>query len=441
MWIKEFDWLRGNNKLDPNLKKSIVSTYGAMRGVPCFLHSKWVKLNHKRRKFKVILTVAENANNKEWGEIDQIICNNGCKLEGKYENLNFCTASLNIDAIKELIGRRQVIKICEDREVSALLDVATPTVSADLLWEGGVTGKGVRAAVIDTGVYPHPDLIEPKNRLVDWVDLVNGRKDPYDDNGHGTHVAGCLAGNGKLSGGRYKGPAPKANIIGIKALNKRGSGSLSVVIKAIDWCLNKKHKINIICLSLGSQAYLSAEDDPVCLAVKRAWEMGIIVCAAAGNEGPGSRSISSPGIQPDIITVGATDDKNTAEREDDTIAPFSSRGPTVDGLIKPDLVAPGTGIISLHSPKAFVGKKIMAESRVGEWYIEMSGTSMATPIVAGLAAQILEVNPTYTPNQVKQLLLKAAEDIGLNQNTQGKGYVDFQKIIVELMNDTNRKAT
>ncbi|MDW7674755.1 MAG: S8 family serine peptidase, partial [Bacillota bacterium] len=147
------------------------------------------------------------------------------------------------------------------------------------------------------------------------------------------------------------------------------------------------------------------------------------VCAAAGNEGPQQRTIGSPGIEPSIITVGATDDKGTVNPGDDTIAHFSSRGPTIDQLVKPDLVAPGTDIISLRSPNAYVDKKVMRQNRVDQWYFNMSGTSMATPIVVGLVAQILQANPSYSPNQVKQALLGMAQDMGLDKNHQGQGYV------------------
>ncbi|MGF7186749.1 serine protease AprX [Desulfitispora alkaliphila] len=439
MWTNDFDWMRNSQKLDSNLKKNIMKSYSNMRGVPCFLQKLWFKQNNKRTKFKVLLTVDERSSTKEKEELEKYICDKGCKIERKYKNLDFYKADLNIDAIKGLIDKKQIVKICEDQKFKALLDVAVPTIGSPLLWQQKITGKGINVAVLDTGVYSHPDLTNPKNRLIGWVDLVKGKNRPYDDNGHGTHVAGCIAGNGAASDGKYRGPAYDANIIGIKVLNKLGSGSLSTVVEGIDWCLDQGREIDIMCLSLGAPATLNSNEDPVCIAVKKAWEKGIVVCVAAGNEGPASRTVGTPGIQADVITVGATDDNNTEDRSDDVIADYSSRGPTIEGIIKPNLVAPGTGIISLHSPRAFVGKKIMRESRVGNWYIEMSGTSMATPIVAGVAAKILAIRPDYSPDQVKKTLLELTENMGVGPNQQGRGYLNLTSEIDDMLLEVTKK--
>src|SRR5699024_9775003 len=150
-------------------------------------------------------------------------------------------------------------------------------------------------------------------------DFINDRQEPYDDNGHGTHCAGDAAGNGQASDGKYKAPAPEANIVGVKALDKRGSGSLSTVIAGIDWCIQNqlKYNIRILSLSLGSPALESAEDDLVVKAVEQAWDRGMTVCVAAGNSGPLPGTIGSPGISPKVITVGAVNDQNTIDRSDD----------------------------------------------------------------------------------------------------------------------------
>jgi serine protease AprX len=334
--------------------------------------------------------------------------------------------AVNINAVQKLIDCRQVVRITYDREIKALLHIAVPAVKADFLWKQNYTGKGIKVAVLDTGVYPHPDLIRPNNRLIGFVDFIKNKRQPYDDNGHGTHVAGCIAGNGRQSQGKFKGPAYHALIIGVKVLNKFGSGSLSTVIAGISWCINSKGKIHAICMSLGSPAESPAQDDPVCQAVRKAWQKGIVVCVAAGNDGPQERTIASPGIEPSVITVGATDDRRTLGRQDDQVASFSSRGPTIDGIVKPDIVSPGTDIISLRSPGSFLAKTHKAQ-KVGEWYLPMSGTSMATPIVVGLAAQLLEKHPDWTPDKVKESLLAKAEDMGVSAFQQGHGYVRMDK--------------
>src|SRR5690606_33155351 len=174
------------------------------------------------------------------------------------------------------------------------------------------------------------------------------------------------AGNGFQSEGLYAGAAPEADIVGVKVLDFSGGGRLSTVIRGIEWCIENKEKygIRILSLSLGSPALESYRHDPLAQAAEKAWHKGIVVCAAAGNDGPNRGTISTPGNHPLIITVGAVDDRNTVSREDDVRAPFSSLGPTPDGLIKPDIYAPGTDIISLNAPGSEL-EKMLFESRVG----------------------------------------------------------------------------
>ncbi|MFP4498476.1 MAG: S8 family peptidase, partial [Vulcanimicrobiota bacterium] len=215
------------------------------------------------------------------------------------------------------------------------------------------TGKGVGIAVIDSGVYPHPDFTSPNNRIVAFKDFVNDMKIPYDDGGHGTHVAGDAAGNGAMSKGLYRGTAPDAGIIGLKALKGSGGGKTSDVIKSIQWCIQNKEKYNIrvINMSLGHSAYDDFTQDPTNLAIRKAYEHGIVVVTSAGNSGPKPGTLTAPGDSPHAISVGAADDNNTPrDPSDDKITDFSSRGPAKSGLMKPDLVAPGEAIISTLSP-------------------------------------------------------------------------------------------
>lgn len=309
-----------------------------------------------------------------------------------------------------------------------------------------LTGKGITIAVIDTGIHPHQDL---EGRIKGFKDFVNNREGAYDDNGHGTHCAGDAVGNGFLSGEKYVAPAPDAKVIGVKVLDNLGSGSLSTVMDGVQWCIdyNKdktyEEKIHIISMSLGAGAQLYYDEkqrpcencDPMVAIVDVAWESGIVVCVAAGNEGDDSGTIASPGISQKVITVGAMDDKNTIEpRTDDVIAGFSSRGKTIYGADKPDIVAPGVNIVSLRAPNSFLDK-FQKSSRVDTNYFVLSGTSMATPICAGVVALILEVNRGMSPDDVKQRLMNGADPWGvnpgteLNRNTYGAGYINAERSV------------
>ncbi|MDQ0927617.1 subtilisin family serine protease [Bacillus atrophaeus] len=232
------------------------------------------------------------------------------------------------------------------------------------------------------------------------------------------------------------GPAPEANLIGVKVLNKQGSGTLAAIIEGVEWCIqynedNPDEPIRIISMSLGGEAlrYDNELDDPLVKAVEEAWNAGIVVCVAAGNSGPDPQTISSPGVSEKVITVGALDDNDTVSREDDIVASFSSRGPTVYGKEKPDILAPGVNIVSLRSPRSYIDK-LQKSSRVGTQYFTMSGTSMATPICAGIAALILEHNPELTPDEVKELLKNGADKWSDNDpNIYGAGAVNAENSV------------
>ncbi|OYD07003.1 S8 family peptidase [Paludifilum halophilum] len=329
-----------------------------------------------------------------------------------------------IDSLKD---HKAVSKIYFDREVQALLDVASKSVGAvDVREHEGLSGKGVTIAVLDTGIHPHDDLTKPEERISGFADLVGEKQDPYDDQGHGTHCAGDAAGNGHLSEGLYTGPASEANVVGVKVLDKEGGGRLSTVIRGVEWCIQHREELDIrvISLSLGAPAFESYRDDPLAQACEAAWHSGIVVCAAAGNQGPYPGTISTPGIDPVIITVGSADDQDTIERGDDEKAPYSSRGPTLDLLVKPDIYAPGTNIISLSVPDSPLEEEL-PENRVGDYYISLSGTSMATPVCAGVVALMLEANPRLSPNDVKSILKSTAAEMEGDQ----AGYIDSRRAV------------
>lgn len=296
------------------------------------------------------------------------------------------------------------------------LDVAMPALDLKKVWDQGITGKGVTIALVDTGIAQHKDL---KDRIIGFNDEVNKKTTAYDDQGHGTHCSGDAAGSGAASSGKYVGPAYEASLVGSKVLDANGSGSFSDVIAGIEWAVENKDKYNIrvMSMSLGGTASGTYKDDPVCQAVEKAWDAGIVVVIAAGNSGPGAKTVGTPGMDPKIITVGAFDDRGTPTKADDKMASFSSRGPTpYDGLTKPDVISPGVNIMSC--------------SNQGDGYKNASGTSMATPIVAGVCALIVAANPDLKPDQVKEILMKSATKMpGTGPNDEGAGVINPEKAV------------
>ncbi|HHW12178.1 MAG TPA: S8 family peptidase [Firmicutes bacterium] len=351
--------------------------------------------------------------------VREMILKEGGRIVYELPLINSLAVELPSEALLKVIPEARVKMVWPDANAAPCLDVAVPAVGADQAHRAGLTGKGVVVAVIDTGIAPHPDLMKPEPRIVGWHDLVNGKSEPYDDEGHGTHVAGIIAGNGYESGGKYTGVAPGALVVGVKVLDHRGSGPISRVIAGIQWVVEHKeeYRIKILNLSLGAPPEEGYRTDPASKAVEAAWRAGLLVCAAAGNLGPRQRTITTPGISPWALTVGSINDQGTIPREDDEINDFSSRGPTIDRLAKPDLVAPGANITSL---------------KVDGGYMAQSGTSMATPVVAGAAALLWEKNPALTPNRVRELLVTTAEDRGYSRLIQGAGYLNISAALERL---------
>lgn len=266
-------------------------------------------------------------------------------------------------------------------------------------------GFGTTIAVIDTGVAPHYDLVKPYNRIIAFKDFLNNRPLPYDDDGHGTHVAGIAAGNAYASGRSYFpcGTAPMANIAALKALDENGSGTTSDILAAMQWVADNKEKYNIrvVNLSLGIKADSENIIDPLVIGTAALIARGISVVTAAGNSGPEPFTVTSPGTSPLVITVGSCDKEK--------IPDFSSRGPTYAGIHKPDMVAPGVDIISL-------------DAKTCKKYIQQSGTSMSCPYVSGAAACLYSEHPSLTPRQVKTLLIKMLTPLpGLSRDSQGRG--------------------
>ncbi|MDQ2912875.1 MAG: S8 family serine peptidase, partial [Chloroflexota bacterium] len=312
-----------------------------------------------------------------------------------------------------------------------ILEVGAPDVWRQL----GVTGRGIGVAILDSGIAPHPDLA---GRIVASVDFTHGGTGatlvpPADPGGHGTHVAGLVAGDGAASAGAYAGVAPGANLIDVRVIAASGSTNVSTLIAGMQWVLAHRsdYNIRVVNLSAGGPATRTYRDDPLATAAEVLVFAGITVVVSAGNEGPKGRTITSPGTDPYVITVGGIDDNGTATTADDALASWSSRGVTpIDGLAKPDLVAPGRKVVSLRSPGSTLDHELPDRLVAGldplvPAYFRLSGTSMAAPVVAGVVALVLEHSPALTPAQVKDRLKGTATALPYGSpETTGSGLVD-----------------
>lgn len=281
----------------------------------------------------------------------------------------------------------------------------------------GLTGAGVGVAVLDTGIYPHEDF---ENRIMAFKDFVRRRPGPYDDNGHGTHIAAMIGGNGASSDGRYRGVAPGCGLIAVKVLDFRGNGFASDVLAGLRWIRENKEKygIRVVNISVGSLSRKDMSENSVLVrGVDAAWDDGLVVVVAAGNHGPGRMTITTPGISRKVITVGCSDDYKEVEVMGNRMVDYSGRGPTMACISKPDLVAPGSGIISCcNQPGQYMSK---------------SGTSMSTPLVSGAVALLLERYPQMTNRDVKLRLIERAVDMGRPHNQQGWGLLDVGRLLLE----------
>ncbi|HWG49756.1 MAG TPA: S8 family peptidase [Candidatus Acidoferrales bacterium] len=393
----------------------------------------------------------------------EMMASHGARLKFALEHINGAAYRIPVKLLQFLENHPDVAYVSPDRVNKAAWDDEIPAVMDNVVRQQyTLDGSGIGIAVIDSGVYNHDDLQNASgtaSRIVYSESFVPGDSATTDLYGHGTHVAGILAGNGRDSATgyaqQYVGLAPKANIINLRVLDKNGAGSDSAVIAAIQRAIDLKntYNIRIINLSLGRPVYESAGQDPLCQAVEAAWKAGIVVVVAAGNSGrdnsggtDGYATIQSPGNDPLVITVGATKTNGTATRLDDYVASYSSKGPTLlDHVVKPDLVAPGNRIVSLVSPSSYLAQNYQdlevnpltvcvtvlgintCSTGPSNKYMRLSGTSMATPVVAGAAALMLQKDPTLTPDSIKARMMKTAwkgyPQASWGYDSWGRGYL------------------
>src|SRR3954451_22094739 len=299
--------------------------------------------------------------------------------------------------------------------------VYTDVVRAGKTWAAGHTGTGITVAVVDTGVDTTGDLSGQVVRAVDFT----SEGDAADHYGHGTFVAGLIAGTGSHSGSAIEGMAPDAKLVSLKISGADGATDVTLVLEALEWLKDfaSTYNIRVVNLSLGFASSQSYGVDPLDYAVERLWSAGITVITAAGNGGNAPGTVLVPGNDPFVITVGSSNDRTTVNNNDDKLATFSSSGPTVDGVAKPDLLAPGRSVVSSRSPGSTVDRA-NPDSAIGDVYGKGSGTSFSTAIVSGVAALVLTRSPWLTPNQVKYRLLSTGRGINGTAAASGAGLVD-----------------
>jgi subtilisin family serine protease len=401
--------------------------------------------------------------------LNALLQRKGIRVKGRFANFQAMALEIPSTTLDELARFPEISYISRDEEIGSsghvtqttgTDDIRTETTTATTINSLGLPvitsstkifdGSGVGIAIIDSGIDPtHKNLL---GRITFNRDFTgeNRTDDPF---GHGSHVGGMAAGKNNIYGGIANG----ASILNLRVLNSKGTGSASALLASLNWVLANRaaYNIRIVNLSLGAPAIESYKNDPLCKAARQLVDAGIIVVAAAGNNGKNSAGqkiygqIHSPGNEPSVLTVGASNTFGTDSRADDNIASFSSRGPTrsywtdvnnvnhYDNLVKPDLVAPGNKIINTMSDVSatfsnqLVIDNPLLDAKVASFenkrMMFLSGTSMAAPAAAGTVALLLQANPKLTPNMVKVLLTYTAQPIsGFNTFEQGAGQLNVK---------------
>ena len=318
-------------------------------------------------------------------------------------------AALRADPAVRLIAADGTVSAAggrKDVERPGVNNVGVAAVDAPRAWHES-TGRGVAVALLDTGIAAHPDL---EGSVVARVDFVGDGSTALDPGGHGTHLAGLIAGHGAS----FKGVAPDAKLVSLRVLDAKGDGTLHAVLGAIDWTLKHRrdYGIRVMNLSFGAAQLRSYQNDILAAAAESVWFSGVVVVAAAGNDGPLGRTVTTPGADPFVVTVGSLDDQGTAAAHDDRESEFSSRGPTLDGFAKPDILAPGERVLSLRAAGSALDRIVHGQAEATpSLYTRMSGTSVSSALASGIAALVVAKHPTYSTTQVKGALVAGAHRV------------------------------
>ncbi|MGH2472052.1 MAG: S8 family serine peptidase [Candidatus Limnocylindria bacterium] len=335
------------------------------------------------------------------------------------DTIDMVTARLSADALRALQSDSRVSYLATDAVVTAAgrderyerpnqrSSPGISAVDADDAWSRA-TGRGVTVVLMDTGIAEHPDL---GGSVLARFDFVQDGVTLLDPSGHGTFVAGLIAAHGRT----FKGVAPDAKLISLRVLDLNGTGTMHSVLAAFDWLLHNRasNNIKVLNLSFGAPQRSSYHRELLAGVVESAWFAGVTVVAAAGNDGPTPGTVAMPGADPFVITAGSFADQGTRATSDDRESLFSSRGPTLDGFGKPDVLAPGEHVVSLRVPGAALDRddhNNRGDVSVGP-YARLTGTSASTAMVAGAAAVVLEAHRSYSATQVKGALIAGGRRI------------------------------
>ena len=346
-----------------------------------------------------------------------------------FDRVNVVSARLSDQALATIATDHAVLRATTDARVAAVgggnngkdLDKVGSQSTKDSIGIAAMnvadawphtTGAGVVVAIMDSGIGLHPDL--PSGKVIARVDLANDGAYGLDPAGHGTHLAGIIAGHGS----EFRGVAPDARLVDIRVLDESGEGTLGSVVAGFEWLLDNRAAlgIRVLNLSFGTTQTSSYHADLLAALAESAWFAGITVVAAAGNDGDDIGTISTPGADPFIITAGSFDDQGTRSEQDDRQSAFSSRGPTKDGFTKPDVLAPGRRVVSLRSDGSQAAPLQPDDAgRNGSsslsLYTRMSGTSVSSAMVSGVAALVLSFHASYTPTTTKGAIVALGRSI------------------------------
>jgi serine protease AprX len=344
------------------------------------------------------------------------------------------SARLRGEELDSLLASPHVLKVWGDGRISMSNMSKYDTANPNRDWQKAIKlldarasaydGSGVTVAMLDTGIQPVPDLAGRIKASADFTSEGDG----LDRYGHGTHMAGIIAGTGSSSNGTWSGVAPKADLVSVKVAGADGSTDVSVVIAGLQWIVGNRSTfgIKVLNLSFGTDSVQSYLVDPLNYAVEQVWLSGIFVAVAAGNRGPIAGTIGKPGDDPYVVSVGAANLNGTSDRSDDTVAEFSSRGPTQDSLVKPDLGAPGISIVS-NRVKGSTVDLAHPLAAVDDNYMKGTGTSQATAVIAGVAALMYQARPSMSANVAKATIVNSAGGSTSLQAGGGTGMVDASK--------------
>ena len=356
-------------------------------------------------------------------------------IKYKLPMINSYVIEVDKNQMNEIIKNEGVLTYELDTHITAQLKRTSKEIELRWAHDRRIYGKGVGVAIVDTGIWPHEDFVSSENRIAGFYDVINGRKQPYDDNGHGTHVAGIVGGDGRASGRQYIGIAPKCDLIGVKVLDNKGDGNVSDVLAGLQWIVDnkKKYNIRVVNISVGTSTQSEIDENSMLVkGVNAVWDAGIVVVVAAGNNGPGPMSVSIPGISRKVITVGSSDDNVTVDVLGGKKKDYSGRGPTLACIKKPDVIAPGSNIVSCgiqRNAKRRSNLNNNSSNNISSIYTIKSGTSMSTPIVTGAIALLLSKYPNMSNRDVKIKLRDGTTDLGYSWSKQGWGMLSIPKLL------------